>query len=330
MDVFLYHYTMDLQKSNLALILCPVYGKLSPGDNMKKQIQGSILLLIGTIIWGTAFVAQSVGMDYIGPFTFQTGRSVLALIALWPVIWLMDRQKDGGQTFKAKWTDKKLWKTGLPCGLALFVASGLQQVGLVYTDARKAGFITAMYIVLVPVLGLLFKQKVTGRVWFSVGLAVVGRYLLSWMGVSQINFGDLMLMICAAAYAVQITLIDRLAQDLDGLRLNFVQFLVVAVLSGIVTMLTETVRWSDIAACAVPLLYTGVMSSAVAYSLQILGQQHLDSAPASLIMSLESVIAALSGWAILGEKMTGTELMGSALVFAAVVLSQMPAKKVPS
>lgn len=294
---------------------------------MKKQIQGSILLLIGTFIWGTAFVAQSVGMEYIEPFTFQTGRSILAVIALWPVIWLMDRNRDGAKTFKAKWTDKRLWKTGILCGMALFVASGLQQVGLVYTDAGKAGFITAMYIVLVPVLGLLFKQKVPGLVWFSVGLAVVGLYLLSCAGVSEINFGDLMLMVCAAAFAVQITLIDRLAQDLDGLRLNFVQFLVVAVLSAIVMALTEKPNWSSIAACAVPLLYTGVMSSAVAYSLQILGQQHLPSAPASLIMSLESVIAALSGWLLLGESMTGMELLGSALVFTAVILSQLPAKK---
>ena len=297
---------------------------------MKKQIQGSIFLLIGTVIWGTAFVAQSVGMDYIEPFTFQTCRSGLAVIALWPVIWMFDQKQDGGKTFKAKWTDKHLWKTGLLCGIALFIASGAQQVGLVYTDAGKAGFITAMYIVLVPILGLLFRQKVTPLIWFSVGLAVVGLYLLSAMGVSEINFGDLMLMLCAVAFAVQITLIDRLAQNLDGLRLNLVQFLVVALLSAITMVLTEKPSLSAIFACSFPLLYTGVMSSAVAYSLQILGQQHLDPAPASLIMSLESVVAALSGWLLLGERMTLPELTGCALVFTAVILSQLPSKKLPS
>ena len=297
---------------------------------MKKRLYGSVLLLIGTFIWGTAFVAQSVGMDYIGPFTFQATRSAIGVAALWPVIWLMDKRKDGGKTFKSKWLDRHLWKTGLWCGIALFVASGLQQVGLVYTDAGKAGFITAMYIVLVPVLGLVFKQRVTPLVWLSVGLAVVGLYLLSCVGVSEVNFGDLLLMVCAAAFAVQITLVDRLAQDLDGLRLNFVQFLVNACISCVVMLLTETPVLENILACAVPLLYTGVMSSAVAYSLQILGQQHLEPAPASLIMSLESVIAALSGWALLGERMTAVEICGCGLVFLGVVLSQLPAKKIPS
>ena len=301
--------------------------KFDPVIFMKKQIQGSILLLIGTLIWGTAFVAQSVGMDYIGPFTFQTARSFLAVIALWPTIWLMDRAKDGGKTFKAKWTDKHLWKTGALCGVALFFASGLQQLGLVYTDAGKAGFITAMYIVLVPVLGLLFHQKVPALTWLSVALAVGGLYLISCMGVSSINVGDLLLMLCAAAYAVQITLVDRLAQDLDGLRLNFVQFLVNGVISCVIMALTETIDWTNLWACALPIAYTGIFSSAVAYSLQIIGQQSLASAPASLIMSLESVFAALSGWLILGERMTAVELLGCALVFVAVVLSQLPQKK---
>ena len=159
---------------------------------------------------------------------------------------------------------------------------------------------------------------------------MAGLYLLSAVGVSAINFGDIMLMICAVAFAVQITIVDRMGQHVDGLRLNFVQFLVVAVLSGIVTFLREDPSWRDIMACATPLLYTGVMSSAIAYSLQILGQQHLDPAPASLIMSLESVVAALSGWLLLGERMNTPELTGCALVFTAVILSQLPAKKNPS
>ena len=294
---------------------------------MKKQIQGSIALLVATFIWGTAFVAQSVGMDYIGPFTFQAVRSFFAVAALIPASWLVDKLSGSTGDFRKKWLNKELWKVGALCGAALFVAAGLQQMGLVYTDAGKAGFITAMYIVLVPVLGLLFRQRVGLLVWISVGLAVAGLYLLSCMGLTDINLGDLLLIGCAAAFAVQITLIDRLAQKLDGLRLNCIQFLVSAVLSAVVMVFTEEPTMSGVTGCLGPLLYTGVMSSAVAYSLQIVGQQHLPSAPASLIMSLESVFAALSGWLLLHERMSGTELFGCGLVFAAVILSQIPDQK---
>lgn len=294
---------------------------------MKKQLKGSIQLLIGTIIWGSAFVAQSVGMDYIEPFTFQTVRSFIAVAALFPVIFLMERGNVDSGTFKARWLDPRLWKTGLFCGIALFLASGLQQVGLVYTDPGKAGFITAMYIVLVPVLSLFLGEKAGLNVWISVALAVAGLYLLSAFGVSTVNIGDVLLMGCACAFAVQILLVDRLGRGLEGLRLNFVQFLVNAVISCVVMLLMETPVLKNILDCAVPLLYTGVMSSAVAYSLQILGQQHLPAAPASLIMSLESVFAVITGWLILGQSLSLSEGIGCVLVFAGVVLSQMPAKK---
>lgn len=288
---------------------------------VKKQIKGSIYLLIATIIWGSAFVAQSVGMDHIGPFTFQAVRSALSLIAMFPVICLMDKGK-------TKWSDKKLWRTGILCGIALFAASGLQQMGLVYTDAGKAGFLTAMYIVLVPILGLFCGRRVSGLVWVSIIVAVAGLYLLCGTGMNSLNIGDLLLIGCAGAFAVQITLVDRFGLELDGLKLNFVQFLVNAVLSAITMLLTETPQIPHIVDCAVPLLYTGVLSSAVAYSLQILGQQHLPPAPASLIMSLESVFAVLSGWLLLNETMTTPELLGCCLVFLAVVLSQLPSKKI--
>jgi drug/metabolite transporter (DMT)-like permease len=294
---------------------------------MKKQTQGSILLLIATFIWGTAFVAQSVGMDHIEPFTFQAVRSLIAVAALLPVIFIMERGKNRAVGFWKSWADPALWKTGIPCGVALFVASGLQQMGLVYTDSGKAGFITAMYIVLVPVIGLFLGQKCGFNVWISVILAVLGLYLLSALGVQSVNIGDLLLMGCAFAFAVQITLIDRLGLSLDGLRLNLAQFFVNAVLSTVVMFLFETPVMENIAACAGPLLYTGVLSSGVAYSLQILGQQRLDPAPASLIMSLESVFAVLAGWLILGDKLSGVELAGCALVFAGVILSQWEPKK---
>ena len=292
---------------------------------MKRKLQGSISLLLATLIWGTTFIAQSVGMDLIGPFTFQAIRCALAVLFLVPVSFLSDRCNWG--EFLKKWKNPVLWKSGIICGVALFAAASTQQIGLIYTDAGKAGFITAMYIVLVPVLGLFLKQKPPKTAVFSVVLAVVGLYLLSCMGVTQINKGDVYLMVCALAYAVQIICIDRFADGLDGVRLNCVQALVVTVLSVPFLALTETIDTANILACWLPLVYAGVLSMGVAYTLQIVGQQHMEPTAASLIMSLESVIAALCGWLILHETMTGTELLGCGLVFAAVILSQLPEKK---
>ena len=293
---------------------------LAPVIFMKKEkLLGSAQLLAATLIWGCAFVAQSVGMDHLGPMSFQAIRSALAVLALLPVILLMDREP---AAYIPKWKTKGLWKTGILCGLALFVAQGLQQVGLMYTEPGKAGFITAMYIVLVPVLGLFLRRKCGLRVWVSVALAVAGLYLLSCVGVTKVNIGDILILISAGAFAVQIVLIDVLAQKLDGLRLNCIQFIVVTVLSALTAVFTETPTWQGVLDCALPLLYTGVLSSGAAFTLQILGQQHLPPEPASLIMSLESVFAVLSGWAILGQTLRPVEIFGCALVFAGVILSQ--------
>lgn len=291
---------------------------------MKHKLKGSLALLTGTVIWGSAFIAQSVGMEYIEPFTFQAVRCFLAVLFLLPVIWLFDTDR---KTYFRQWADPHLWKTGLVCGIALFAAAGLQQVGLVYTSAGKAGFITAMYIVLVPILGLFFKTKPSPAAWFSVALAVVGLYLLSCVGVTQINFGDLCLMGCALGFAVQITLVDRMASNLNGLRLNCIQSLVCAVLSAIVMVFTEIPDMENILSCWLPLGYAGILSMGVAYSLQIIGQKYVEPTPASLIMSLESVFAVLFGWWLLDERLAPHELMGCCLVFAGVILSQLPAKK---
>ena len=293
---------------------------------MKKQLKGSLCLLTATMIWGTAFVAQSVGMDLIGPFTFQSVRCFLAVAFLLCVTLIMDVAK--GKKFLDGWKNKKLWKTGLLCGTTLFIAVSLQQVGLVYTDAGKAGFITAMYIVLVPVCGLAFKKKPPLTSLLCIAIAVVGLYLLSCVGVSEINKGDLYVMGCALAFAVQITWIDQFAGDLDGVRLNCIQTFICGLFSIPCMLLTETVDAGNIISCWLPLAFTGIMSMGMAYTLQIIGQRDMDSTPASLIMSMESVVAALAGWLILKEVMTGWELIGSALVFAAVILSQIPFKKI--
>lgn len=290
----------------------------------KNQIRGSLSLLLGTTIWGFAFIAQSVGMDHIGPFTFQAVRCGLAVLFLVACAFVMDIGKCSVRESAAKWKNPKLWKVGLICGCALFVAASLQQIGLVYTDAGKAGFITAMYIVLVPILGLFLKHKPPKTTIPSVALAVVGLYLLSCMGVTEINKGDLFLMGCALAFAVQINCIDQLAGDLDGLRLNCIQSLVVAVLSVPFMALTETVVVADILECWWPLCFAGIFSMGVAYTLQIVGQKDLEPTTASLIMSLESVFAALGGWMLLHETMTGWEMVGCCLVFAGVILSQVP------
>lgn len=290
---------------------------------MKKQLSGAIALLGATVIWGSAFIAQSVGMDKIGPFTFQAVRCFLAVVFLFPASALFSK----GKPFWKSWADPALWRSGVICGLALFAASSLQQIGLVYTDAGKAGFLTAMYIVFVPFLGLFVGQRPGRNALLSLIPAIVGLYLLSCTSVSGINKGDVLLLLCAVAFSVQILLIDRHCAGLDGLKLNCIQALVVAVLSVPWALLTETVDASRIASCWLPLGYAGILSMGVAYTLQIVGQKRVAPSAAALLMSLESVFAALFGWLLLHETMTRAEELGCVLVFAAVIISQLPEKK---
>ena len=290
---------------------------------MKKQLSGVIALLGATVIWGSAFIAQSVGMDKIGPFTFQAVRCFLAVVFLFPASALFSK----GKPFWKSWADPALWRSGVICGLALLAASSLQQLGLVYTDAGKAGFLTAMYIVFVPFLGLFLGQRPGRNALLSLIPAIVGLYLLSCTSVSGINKGDVLLLLCAVAFSVQILLIDRHCAGLDGLKLNCIQALVAAVLSVPWALLTETVDASRIASCWLPLGYAGIRSMGVAYTLQIVGQKRVAPSAAALLMSLESVFAALFGWLLLHETMTRAEVLGCVLVFAAVVISQLPEQK---
>lgn len=294
---------------------------------MNKKTKGSIALLSATVIWGFAFIAQSVGMDLIGPFTFQAVRCLLAVALLIPLAFVLDFGKCSAKESMKKWANPKLWKASILCGCALFVAASLQQIGLVYTDAGKAGFITAMYIVLTPVLGLFLGRKVPKATTVSVLIAVVGLYMLSCMGVTEVNKGDLYIMGCALAFAVQINCIDHFAPGLDGFRMNCIQALTVAILSLPFALLSETIVVSNLLACWGPLCFAGCLSMGLAYSLQIVGQKVIEPTAASLIMSLESVFAALGGWWLLQERMTTPELIGCGLVFAAVVISQLPEKK---
>ena len=295
---------------------------------MKRQLKGSISLLIATILWGSTFVAQSVGMDYIGPFTFQAVRCLMGAIFLIPVIAIADRFtcKGDGKCFLSRWLDKQLWIAGLCCGIPLFIAANLQQMGIVDTDAGKSAFLTAMYIVFVPIFGIFRGQKPTKWIPVSVLLAVVGLYFLSCMGVTAISKGDLLLLGCAVAFAVEILCVDHFAGQVDCLRLNCINALVCAVLSGVVVIFTEQPTWEGIQGSFGALAYAGILSMGIAYSLQIIGQKDLPPAAASLLMSLESVFAVLSGWLVLHERLTLWEGIGCVLVFIAVILSQLPEK----
>lgn len=295
-----------------------------PGDPMKKNLLGSISLLLATVIWGSAFVAQSVGMDHVGPYTFQAIRCAMAAIGLVPVIAIFDAGKNDAKSFISRFADKKLWTAGVLAGIPLCFAANLQQIGILYTDAGKSAFLTAMYIIFVPLIGIFLKRRPSPMIPVCVLLAAIGLYFLSCAGVSGINIGDICLLLCALAFAVQITVIDRFAQIVDPLRLNCIQAGVCAAGSALVMLFTEAPTLYGIAGSWWPMCYAGFLSMGVAYSLQIIGQKHLDPAPASLIMSLESVFAALSGWLFLQETMTFEESVGCILVFLAVILSQIP------
>lgn len=292
---------------------------------MKKQFKGSLAIIAATIIWGTAFVAQSIGMDHIGPFTFQAVRCFLAVLILLPIIAVSD--KLSGKNFWRGWFDPTLWKAGVLCGAPLFIAVNLQQLGIVDTDAGKSAFLTAMYIVFVPILGIFRGQKPSKWIPVSVLLGVAGLYFLSCVGVTSVAVGDLLLLGCAFAFAVQILFVDIFAQRVDCLRLNCLNCFLCAAMSGVVMLFTEEPTWAGMQSSFGAVAYAGILSMGIAYSLQIIGQKDLQPATASLLMSLESVFAVLSGWLVLQEQLTLWEGIGCILVFAAVILSQMPEKE---
>lgn len=293
---------------------------------MKKQLRGSAFLILATIIWGSAFVSQSIAMDNMGPFSFQAIRCFLAVIGLLVVIAIADRHQKDGLTFWKRWCDPKLWKAGLLCGIPLFLACNLQQMGLVDTDAGKSGFLTAMYIVIVPIIGIFLKRKPSILIPVSVVLAVIGLYCLSCVGVTKINTGDLLTLGCAFMFAIQITFVDLYAGSVDALRLNTIQSLVCAVLSSVLMFVFEKPTSDGILHSIIPLVHVGFLSMGAGYALQILGQKDLEPTAASLIMSLESVFAVIFAQLILGETMTVWEIVGCILLFAAVILSQIPIK----
>lgn len=297
--------------------------------NETKQLRGGAMLMLTALIWGTAFVAQSVGMDYLGPCAFTAVRNFIGCVALLPVIGLASRMRSGAQLEEAAPAPgkKALFGWGAACGLLLGGATLLQQAGMQTASAGKAGFLTALYIVIVPVLGIFLGRRPGLKVWMGVVLALVGAYLLSVKGGAGIASGDLLVIASAVVFSLHILVIDSVPAGVDGVRLSCVQFLVAGVFALVLALFLESFTWRDILSAWVPLLYTGVVSSGVGYTLQILGQRTVNPTVASLILSLESVFAALAGWAILGQALSLRELFGCALVFVAVILAQLPSKK---
>lgn len=292
---------------------------------MKQQIKSSLILLLTATIWGVAFVAQSVGMEYIGPFTFNAIRCVLGGLVLIPVILVLKKKKETGAENQEKEDKKTLWAGGIACGVILCIASNLQQFGIMEASVGKSGFFTALYIVMIPVIGIFIGKRPGIKLWFCVALAVVGMYLLCMKdGSFAIERADIMLLLCALAFSFHILVVDYFSPKVDGVKMSCIQFFVCGVLSAVGMLFTETPDISNIQAAWLPLLYAGLLSCGVGYTLQIVGQKGINPVIASLIMSLESVISALAGWVILGQVLSPKEILGCVLMFVAIIITQIP------
>jgi len=277
------------------------------------------MLLLTAIIWGFAFVAQSVGIDSVGPFLFNGTRNILGSLVLVPVIIIL---KSTGKLERVFTRDAVIG--GICCGICLFFASSFQQWGIQRSPVGKASFITALYVVIVPILGMLFGHKTTWRIWVSVAIAIVGLYLLCMTGSLALSSGDIYLIICAVLFAGHILVIDHFSPRANGVVISSIQFMVAGILSYIaMPIFGERFDWSLIAAGGTAILYAGILSSGVAYTLQVVFQKDVDPTAASLIMCLESVFGAVGGWLFLGQVLSIKELIGCVLMFIAIVLAQI-------
>lgn len=302
---------------------------------MKQNVRKSCLLVLTALIWGIAFVAQTTGGDTVGAFSFNCIRSLIGGIVLIPVIHVLDTKTDKKPKTAAE--KKTLLTGGIACGCVMFIASSFQQLGInLGTEAGKAGFLTACYILLVPILGLFLKKKCGWNIWIGVVLTLAGLYLLCMNGTTgfSLRFSDGLVIICAVCFSLHILLVDHFSPLVDGVRLSSIQFIISGLigliptffvdmhhsLSGFYAWLPALQSWN----AWIPILYAGVMSCGVAYTLQIIGQNGLNPTIASLLMSLESVFSVLAGWIILGQKLTSREILGCVIIFAAIVLAQLP------
>ena len=297
---------------------------------MSKKMQSNILLLLTAIIWGSAFVAQKSGMDYVEPFTFNGIRTFIGGLVLIPVIFFMEKKNPPEEISREEKTkkNKELLIGGICCGLALFAASSLQQFGVSYTTAGKAGFITTLYVVFVPIISVLLRKKVRPIMWLCVAMGAVGLYLLCMTDASfRLTFGDTLVLLCAVAFAVHILTVDHFSPKMDGIKLSCIQFLTVGIVSMVFMFIFEHPDIHAILDCAVPILYAGMLSCGLGYTFQVVAQKHAEPTVASLLMSLESVFAVVFGALLLHETMSMRELSGCLIIFIAVIISQLPEKK---
>ena len=294
----------------------------------RRKMTGNLLLLFTAMIWGTSFVFQRVGMDSIGPVTFSAARMVLSAVAVSAVAFLPElfkksapaRNGDELRLFK-----RNTFRGGIFCGVFLAGGTLLQQIGVVYTTAGKAGFITAMYMLLVPVVNFLFfKKKNSLRVWLAVLIGVAGMYLLCVTGGFSLAFGDTLICICAFMFCGHILCCDHYAPQGDAVKISAIQFIVSAIICTVFAFAMEEPAWEQIVSAATPIFYCGLISGGLGFTLQIVAQKFTDPTIASLLMSLESVFAVLAGALLLGERMSGRELLGCIVMFAAIVLVQLP------
>ena len=307
------------------------------------KLRNTFFLFLTAMIWGAAFVAQSVSMDYIGPFTFMCLRSVIGGLFLIPVIIVLDGIRKKSQNESAdvvnsenilhieteekqrlSWKNKQLIEGGIVCGIFLFFANCFQQTGIQYTTVGKAGFITTFYIIIVPLIGLFFKKYCGILTWIGVVVALAGLYFLCITQKLTIQRGDALILCCSVLYAGQILAIDHYNPFVDGVKMSCIQFLTGGILGAVFMLLFENPSIAMILSAAGPILYTGIMSTGVGYTLQIVGQKGLNPTVAALILSLESVFSALSGYLFLHQVLTTRELIGCALMFIAIVLAQLP------
>ena len=297
---------------------------------MSKKMQSNILLLLTAIIWGSAFVAQKSGMDYVEPFTFNGIRTFIGGLVLIPVIFFVEKKNPPEEISREEKTkkNKELLIGGICCGLALFAASSLQQFGVSYTTAGKAGFITTLYVVFVPIISVLLRKKVRPIMWLCVAMGAVGLYLLCMTDASfRLTFGDTLVLLCAVAFAVHILTVDHFSPKMDGIKLSCIQFLTVGIVSMVCMFIFEHPDIHAILDCAVPILYAGMLSCGLGYTFQVVAQKHAEPTVASLLMSLESVFAVVFGALLLHETMSMRELSGCLIIFIAVIISQLPEKK---
>ena len=297
---------------------------------MKKGRLFFVLLqLLGALIWGLAFAFQSLGMESVGPFTFSAVRFAMATVVVFVFSFVHDKFGNSGKDPKAcSWKNGRLWRAGIIIGVLLSLASNLQQIGILKTDSvGKAGFITAMYIVIVPIFGLFLKRKIGANVWVGIILAVVGLYFLTMSGSLTLTPGDLYLIACAVVFAIQILAIDTFAGEYDSVKLACIEFLTVTVTSGAVMLALEDVKLSSIMSAMIPLLYAGVLSGGIAYTIQIICQSRIEPSVASILMSAEALFSVLGGFLILHQKLTLREMVGSILMFAAILIVQTVPKK---